>query len=278
MSDYGIMQNALRGEALDDVFILDAHGHLDFWKVTPNRRTDAGAIVAAMDHLGVDMVCINKWNCPDIYRGNADVATAVRGYPGRFVGFAATAPAVGREKNLAELRRCFDDLGFKGVKVHNGYETLPFRDTAALRLATDALEAIWEFCHERRCPVLCHGFLTPEYAKQYPEARFIAAHAGGCRHYTETYGNCPNVYFDTANSLTLAGNIEHFVDCGMADRVLYGSDLPYASQAYRFGQVVASRLPDPVMRKILGENMAAVLGLEIPAKYRESGTLTGRMT
>lgn len=268
MNDYSIMQRALYGERLSDVFIIDIHGHLDYWRITTNRRTDAGAIVAAMDHIGVDMACINKWNCPDIFRGNDDVARALTAYPGRFAGFAATAPALGRETNLQELKRCFDDLGFQGVKVHNGYETITFRDTAALRLATDALEAIWEFCHERRCPVLCHGFLTPDYARQYPQARFIAAHAGGNRYYTEAFAECANVYFDTANSTTMAGNIEHFVACGWEGRVLYGSDLPYAGQAYRFGQVVTSRVPDPVMRKILGENAAALLGFEIPVQYR----------
>jgi len=268
MSDYALMQQALRGERLDEVFIIDAHAHLDYWKIALNYRTDPAGIVAAMDHMGVDMACTNKWNCPDIRRGNDDVAAALRDYPGRFVGFAATAPALGPEANRVELRRCFDDLGFQGVKVHNGYEHLPFRDTAALRVATDALQAIWQFCHERRCAVLCHGFLTPEYAKQYPEARFIAAHAGGCRHYTEAFEGCNNVYFDTASSTTLAGNIEHFVACGWEDRVVYGSDLPYAGQPYRFGQVVASRVPDAVMRKILGENMACLLGLEIPARQR----------
>jgi predicted TIM-barrel fold metal-dependent hydrolase len=261
MSEYAIMQRALRGERLDDVFIIDAHGHLDYWKIASNLRVDAGAIVEAMDHLGVDLACINKWNCPDIQRANEDVAAALRDYPGRFAGFVATAPALGPEANRAELRRCFDELGFQGVKVHAGYETLPFRDTAAMRVSTAGLEAIWEFCHERRCPVLCHGFLTPEYARAYPEARFLAAHAGGCRHYTEVYEGCANVYFDTAASTTLAGTIEHFVAAGWEDRVVYGSDLPYAGQPYRFGQVVTARVPDPIMRQILGENMARVLGL-----------------
>lgn len=268
MSEYGIMQRALLGERLDDLLIIDAHGHLDHWKVMTNRRSDAGGIVAGMDRIGVRMACINKWNCPDIRRANEDVGKALRDYPGRFVGFVATAPALGPKANREELRLCFDELGFRGVKVHQSYETLTFRDTAALRVATDALEAIWEFCNERRCPVLCHGFLTPAYARQYPDARFLAAHAGGCRHYTELFADCPNVYFDTAASTTLAGNIEHFVECGWEDRVVYGSDLPYASQAYRFGQVVASRVPDRVMRKILGENMAGLLGLETQAKHR----------
>ena len=264
MTDFTIMQRALRGERLDDVFIIDAHGHLDYWKIAANRRVDAGAIVAAMDHIGVDLACINKWNCPDIFRGNDDVGAALRNYPGRFAGFAATAPALGREVNRVELRRCFDALGFSGVKVHNAYETLPLRDTAALRLATDALESIWEFCHERRCPVLCHGFLTPDYARQYPQARFLSAHAGGNRCLTEAFEGCENVCLDTACSTTLAGNIEHFVAEGWEDRVVYGSDLPYAGQPYRFGQVVAARVPDAVMRKILGENIARVLGMEIP--------------
>ncbi len=267
MSPYSILQKALRGEPLRDVLILDAHGHLDLWKITTNRGADAAAIVAAMDRLGVRAVCINKWNCPDVRRANDDVAAAVRAHPGRFVAFAATAPSLGPDWNLSELRRCFDELGFRGVKVHNAYETLPFRDTAAMRLSADSLQAIWQFCQERRCPVLCHGYLTPAVARSFPGARFIAAHAGGCRHYPELYGDCPNVYFDTASSTTLAGTLEHYVACGLEDRVLYGSDLPYASQAYRLGQVVSCRIPDPVLRKILGGNLAGLLGLGDPAGH-----------
>ncbi len=270
MKDYTIMQRALRGERLGDAFIVDAHGHLDFWKVASNTATDAAAIVAVMDRIGVDLACINKWNCPDIRRGNDDVGRAMRDHPGRFAGFAATAPSLGPEANRKELCRCFDELGFQGVKVHNGYEALPFRDTRRLRVAAESLEAIWAFCNERRCPVLCHGFLTPFHAQQYPEAKFIAAHAGGSREYAETYAECRNVYFDTSSSLTLAGNIEHYVACGMEDRLLFGSDLPYAGQAYRLGQVVTARVPDGIMRKILGSNMAALLGVARPARYRES--------
>jgi len=89
----------------------------------------------------------------------------------------------------------------------------------------------------------------------------VALHAGGCRHYTELFARCPNFHLDTAARTMLAGTIEYFVECGWEDRIVYGSDLPYASQPYRFGQVVTARVPDPIMRKILGENMGRLLEL-----------------
>lgn len=266
--EHTILHKALSGRKLADVFVVDCHGHLDLWKAVPAvTKMDIESIIENMDRIGIDVACLNKWNCPDIEAANDDVADAMRKYPHRVAGFAATTPSLGRETTHDELKRCFDELGFKGIKVHNGYEALPLRDQANLPEYGAALEGIWEFAAQKACPVLCHGFLTPEIAQRYPEATFLSAHAGGVREQAWNCLACKNVYFDTANSLVMRGNIEYLVKVVGAERVLYGSDLPYADPAYRIGQVIGTRLNDEQLRKILGENMAAILGLEqSPAK------------
>lgn len=263
MSNFDILKSALAGKRLAQVLIVDCHGHLDFWK--PAFRfspTSAEGMLATMDRIGIDVLCINKWNCPDVEEANRDVAKVIRQYPDRFVGFATTGPSLGKEFNLTQLKRAFEEWGFRGIKVHTGYDAHLLRDQTALPEYGETMESIWRFAAEQRCPVLCHGFLTPEIARRYPQARFIAAHAGGERQYAHRYRECPNVYFDTANSLTGRGNIEYFVQKVGAERILYGSDMPYANPAFRLGQVLATRVGDPAMRKILGENMAKILGIE----------------
>ena len=261
--DYTILNTALSGRKLSDILVVDCHGHLDLWKAAPAvMKTGIDGIIENMDRIGIDVVCINKWNYPDMKAANNDVARAIRRYPDRVAGFAATMPSLGRETMHDELKRCFDELGFKGIKVHNGYETLPLRDQTNLPEYADALECIWEFAAQKECAVLCHGFLTPEIARRYPEAIFLSAHAGGVREQSWNCLECKNVYFDTANSLVMRSNIEYLVDVVGAERVLYGSDLPYADPAYRIGQVIGTRLNDEQLRKILGENMALILGLK----------------
>ncbi len=263
MKSYTILEKALNGETLKDTLIVDCHGHLDHWKAAVNIGVDIDSMIDRMDRIGIDMACINKWNCPEIRRANDDVGAAIRKYPDRVAGFAVNTPSMGRQKTRDELKRCFEELGFKGVKVHNGYETqMPLRDQIRMHDYADALEAIWEFVDEQACPVLCHGYLTPNTAKQYPNGKFIAAHACGQRGNADNYADCPNVYFDTACSGVGRGSIEYIVKRVGAERVLYGSDLPYADPAYRIGQTIGTRLTDDVLIKVLGQNMAALLGLE----------------
>lgn len=261
MNAHPILQKCLKGERLSDVFIIDVHAHLDFWKDSFQFKTDIESIIADMDRIGIDVICLNKWNCPDIKSANEDVAKAMKKYPNRVIGFAAIAFSLGLESTRKELERCFDKLGFKGIKVHEGYDKLYLRDQVDLPEYKRAIESVWEFAAERKCPVLCHGLLTPEVAKSYPEAIFILAHAGGSRAEAWKYVDCKNVYFDTASSFTLRGNIEYLVKVVGVERILLGTDQPHANPAYRLGQVVSARLSDEQMRKILGENAAKILNI-----------------
>jgi predicted TIM-barrel fold metal-dependent hydrolase len=258
-----ILNKALKGRKLEDVYIIDAHGHLDLWKSSNSNDIGCSAegMLKRMDRIGIDMLCINKWNSPDI-GGNDDVAAVIRKYPRRFIGFAATYPSLSAEWNHDELKRCFDEHGFLGIKVHNAYTALVMRDTSGLREFENAMETIWSFAAERKCPVLCHGYLTPQIAKRHPDAIFMYAHAGGVRRVSEDFSDCPNVYLDTAASNLIRGNIEYHVKIVGDGRILYGSDMPYSDPGYRIGQVIASRISNESLKKILGLNMARILGIQ----------------
>jgi len=262
MSEYTILKDTLAGKKLNTTFIMDCHGHLDMWKAVAGLPCDAESMIDIMDRIGIDMLCINKWNCPDTRTANTDVGAAVKKYPDRFIGFAATQPALGKQATLDELARSFDELGCRGIKVHNGYETLPMRDQWDLLEFRQVVESIWEFAARRKCPLLCHWGVPVEVIQRYPEAQFIIAHSLGVREYAHRYGPYPNAYFDTASSMTLSGNVEYFINTVGVDRILYGSDMPYANPAYRLGQVVGSHVPDEPLRKILGLNLARILNIK----------------
>ncbi len=264
MSEYTILEKALAGERLDNTFVLDCHGHLDTWKPVAGIPSDSESMLEVMDRIGIDMLCINKWNCPDMKMANTDVGKTIKKYPDRFVGYAVVAPCLGKQANIDELKRCFDELGFRGIKIHNGYETLPLRDQWDLPEYWEVVDAIWTFAAERKCSLLCHWGVPVEVPQRYPDAVFIVAHSLGVREYADRYQAYPNVYFDTASSLTLRGNVEYFIRKVGAERILYGSDMPYANPAYRLGQVVGSHVPDDQLRKILGGNMARLLNIKVP--------------
>ena len=257
-----ILKTALAGKPLSDIFIADCHAHLDYWAATTALHSEIAEILEMMDEIGTDVICLNKWNCPDISSANNDVGKVVKKYPERIIGFAATSTALGK-KNRDELKRCFDELGMKGIKVHCAYERLPLRDKIHFPDYEQSLDSVWEFAAERHCPVLCHGFLTPEIAGRYPEAIFILAHAASVRGFSLKFIEYRNVYFDTAATLVLRGNIEFLAKKVGAKRLLYGSDVPYASPACRIGQVLAAHLSDNEFKEILGENLARILNIQI---------------
>lgn len=83
----------------------------------PQQEIPIEATLAAMDAANVQLGLLSAWCAPEgMLIGNDDVAAWVRGHPDRLAGLAA----VGLNKPMLavrELRRCVQELGFKGLRV-----------------------------------------------------------------------------------------------------------------------------------------------------------------
>jgi uncharacterized protein len=84
----------------------------------PEEELDIGMTVAAMDAAGVDFGLLSAWSAPHQAPliSNEEVARWVEDHPGRFAGLAC----VDLDKPMdavRELRRCVEELGFKGLRV-----------------------------------------------------------------------------------------------------------------------------------------------------------------
>ena len=111
-----ILKRALAGDPLDDVLIIDVHVHWGKW-LTMHLPAAEDGIVDAIRRSGVSKACINGILNPDVAEGNDQVAAAVRRHPDDLIGFAALNPYQPRPM-IDELRRCVEDLGMRGLKVH----------------------------------------------------------------------------------------------------------------------------------------------------------------
>ncbi len=131
------------------------------------------------------------------------------------------------------------------------------------------------YAAERRLPVLIHTFqkavnmpgeVTLEefaaLAEGCPEARLIAAHAGGhWRHSLGTLrGRAPNACVDVSGSFPQKGMVKALVNDLGASRVLFGSDLLGRSQASQLAKVLFEDLPGRVKQRILGGNALDIFG------------------
>jgi len=223
-------------------------------------------------------------------QSNDLLAGVVRRHPDRFIGYAhhQLEPGAG-----AELRRAVDELGLKGYKLLGPTTPLPFEDPS--------VRDVWEFCAERRLPVLIHfGFLgrgggvvahprmSPlslfSVARDFPEIPFIVPHFGA-GYWHDLLALCwslPNVYVDSSGSnqwirwmpytLTLEDLFRKAFETIGPERVLFGTDsnaFPRGfAQRYLEEQLrvcYTLNLSEAEIAKVFGGNAASLLNVPLTA-------------
>jgi predicted TIM-barrel fold metal-dependent hydrolase len=244
------------------VRVVDCHGHLGYFNPTGIIPTDANAMIRLMDRVGVEKICISSFLSigPDCKAGNDLVAEAVRKYPNRFIGYGVVNPNRPQEID-AELRRCFDGIGMKAIKLHPATHQYP--------IDKSAFKAVFEFAASKGLPILSHEWGSPEFldrlSTKHPEVSFIIAHMGfwngrGDFAYADVVNRHKNVYVDLAYSNVFYQALERLVAIVGATKILFGSDFPLHDLSYHLGRLVSARLSNEEKQMILGLNMLRVLG------------------
>ncbi len=210
--------------------IIDVHAHLGFDHCygTPNTEEQ---LIYWQDKCKIDHAIIQPGVPLSHIEENAamhdEIYDLCQRYKGRFYGMASISPHFRPDVYEKELRRCVQELGFVGVKI-----------TPAGHGINPSIKDIWyiyELCEELDIPVMIHtGSGTPfadainvyEPAKNFPNVRFIIAHAGGestsatCMHVAEL---CPNVYIEPSWLCVylILGAVKKFG----ANRIMFSTDL-----------------------------------------------------
>jgi predicted TIM-barrel fold metal-dependent hydrolase len=238
-----------------------------------SRRTweaDDRKLIEAADKLAIDQLCCSiltpkRPSTPEGFREcNQWVADAMRRFPGRVLGYCYVNPGYTREA-LEEIRRCVGDRGFMGIKLYNEYNC-----------TEPVVFPVVELTIELGVPILHHAFHThyvmedqprgtdsanlAELGRRYPEAMLICAHfSGGCdwEWTIKAARHAPNVWLDVSGSATDAGSVDLAVAVVGADRVVFGTD---SSMTGCVGKMRGAQLSDSDKEKILGGNMARLLG------------------
>lgn len=257
MSDT-LLRQALRGQPLTGAFIVDWHVHLGRWAASFLPEADE-QMFAALDRVGVTMICVNGILCPSTREGNDRTADFARRHPNRVVPFASLNPF--QHDLLDELKRCVETLGMKGVKVHSMVQ-----GTHSPAITTEAFGwgRVWEYCAAHRLPVLAHGVVTDDDIRRHPETLFVLAHGVGSIERLRKLRECRNLHIDTCWTQTKAWSLPECARILGPERILWGTDAPLDDFAQRLGIVLDSGLPEADQRQILGLNAARLLGLRVP--------------
>ena len=254
--------------------VFDVHGHLGPWEAKYYPDSTAEQMITRMDQLGIerfvfsDMLGIG----PDFRRGNDRVAKAITQFPDRLMGYVVYNPNY-EASMKEEMRRCFDDLGFHGIKLHCATHDTSTEDPS-YRLA-------FETAHERACPVLCHcnegpspEFLT-NLLNEFSDMKFIFAHLGGCTRqaiskFVDVANECPNLFLELSVSVMPRGVLAWLVEQIPVDQILYGSDHPINEFSFQLGRVLFADIDDNLKQRILWDNAARIFKLKPDGSTRSS--------
>jgi aminocarboxymuconate-semialdehyde decarboxylase len=269
-----------------------------------------------MDRLGVDVQAISPspgqyyyFAPPELGRDaarmiNDGMADAVALHPHRLVGMG-TVPLQNTEMAVAEMRRCVNELGLRGIEISshvNGRELgeVEFRPFFAAAEELDVLIFMHPlgFTHGQRLSehyldniignpiestIALSHLIFGGVLETYPGLKLCVAHGGGylpgywgrMDHAFRAREDCrqhitrePSTYLRQTWLDTLVfdqDQLDSLVRTHGADRLCLGTDYPF-DMAEPDPVGFHARLADDVQAKILGGNAAKLLGLEIKVR------------
>ncbi len=257
------------GEPLKDELIIDAHAHMGLWFNFHIPVSDASAMVETMDGIGMD-ICIcspHRAIGPDYRAGNEEVIAAQAAFPGRFVPYITINPYYPASEIEAEINRWEAQGHLRAFKIHPSFATYPADG--------DGYRLVWEHADAHGLTVLSHSSAgcrhgSPkrlgQLAERYPNSNVLIAHSASSWDMievaTQAASERDNVYLDLCGSPLLFGALEQMVEAVGADKVLFGTDLPFIDPRPGLGRVAFSRLSDDDKRKILGLNATRLFRID----------------
>lgn len=251
---------ARRGELLDDVLIIDFHVHYaSKWNGMNIVVDDNDEMIRLAELSSVDRLVVNGCLLPDLGPANDRVAALAARRPERVIGFASTNPY--QHDMVAEVRRCLEELGMLGVKLHSMHDR--YTTPRPIASYTKEWDALFEYLSERRAPVLYHGVVTEKMIADWPQVPFVCAHGLSSVETMDSLARYANFHVDTAWTQNPAWAVTRAVDILGSERVLWGTDAPLVDFSHRLGVVLDADLTETQMRQVLGLNAARLMGLPV---------------
>ncbi|MFP3041587.1 amidohydrolase family protein [Treponema primitia] len=209
--------------------IIDAHAHLGIDLVFEEVRTEA-EIMTMMDANKVDATILQGMYghiyLDEIKENHDRIAALAKDNLRRIFGMITMTPYLHEADFYNEAKRCVQELGFVGMKLHPmAFGCSPLNARA---------EMMWRICGELNIPMMVHTgggaplslpSLVIRRCKQFPDVPCAIAHSGTLIYADEAFlaaHECPNVYLET--SWTAPHHIIHAIKTFGAARILFAAD------------------------------------------------------
>ncbi len=260
-----LLERAKAGLPLDEVHIIDVHGHVGPWRSFYIPDTTEEGTLRIMDRIGIDRAVIfsNAGMGSDHVLGNRIVADYIESHPDRFIPLVFPNPRYPDEAR-SEVEHYCGKLGWRGIKIHPTGNQYPADGPNYTPL--------WEYAEAHGLPVVCHSWdnvlcnarVFERIAKRFPGVNIVLYHSikpdfAGAAELARKYGN---LFLELTDVAPHNGLIEWLVSEVGSERILYGSDLGgWFSPLHGIGPVLYATISEADKRKILGENAVRVFRL-----------------
>lgn len=241
--------------------VIDVHTHLGPFYGAWMPKAAIEGLIGTMDQAGVQMSLLCPHSAlfsPDY--GNEETLAIAHQYRDRIRGYLGINPNYPKaiERDLARFEEHAEVLA--GLKMLASYHQL--------RMDAPAFTPAWEFANAKGLLVLCHTWggdgsaeALQKIAPRYPNARIIMAHAlhGQWDDAISMAQAYPNLYLDLCAVLDDRGPLERFVEAGLTQRLLFGTDNPWYHPHHGIGALLSADLTDDDRQDILYRNAQRLL-------------------
>jgi predicted TIM-barrel fold metal-dependent hydrolase len=238
----------------------------------PEEELDIEMTVAAMDAAGVDFGLLSAWSAPHQppLISNEEVSGWVQAHPDRFAGLACVDLNKPMEA-VRELRRCIEELGFKGLRVIPWLWEAPPTDRRYYPLFAACIELGVPFFTQ----VGHTGPMRPsetgrpipyidQVALDFPELVIVAGHIGypWTEEMIAVARKHENVYIDTSAYVPKRYPVEliAYMQSGTGrNKVMFGTNYPMIFHQQALAGTDSLGLDDEVRELFLAGNARRVL-------------------
>ena len=249
LKDYGMTGETLAGEE-----IIDAHMHIDQYFNFHIPRFELSNLKANARRLGIRIAYGSSLYAigNNDKQGNLNAINIYLEYPDFFRPYLVYKPNY--PENLDFLCNLAAKHNISHFKLHDDGNNLPYDHRN--------YNSFYDYANDKRSILLFHTYGQKHLASiakildPFKSMTILLAHSGIVDEdqYVEMVKKYDNVFLETSCSLAWYGLIERLVEKTGADRIIFGSDMPFMSPDQQIGRILFARISDNDKRKILGLN------------------------
>lgn len=227
--------------------------------------------ISAMDEGGVRLGMICAWwgPCGELI-SNDEVAAVVRRFPDRFAGIGSVNLYKPMDA-VRQVRRCVEELGFKGIRIVQWFWNLPATDRRYYPVFAECIQQNIPVCLQvGHTGPLCPsepGRPIPyidQVALEFPELKMVCGHVGypWTQEMIAVATKHANVFIDTSayTARRFPPELIQFMKTNGKKKVLFGTNYPMITPAKCLEQLDSLALSREVRGLFLFENAERIFG------------------